>query len=218
MRISTSTEPESNIITWCPVRFMEVDVLKLAFNQHHHSLGSWLDACRQHKARRLVLHKYERIFFLQLTPDNLKHSDDFRWAWCVWENTDLRILKKLCESFEYGPNLDKMPYTFTFFTGYIIGRRLEFLEEGFHEHDLVKVYILTRIVNPQQLMHFVHTDQSHHNTYLFGCLFFEYKLCCVADKYRCQFENRGHVRVHIFDQLRLNRHVFLNIVHLVCFD
>ena len=97
-----------------------------------------------------MLHKYERCFCPAAYTQQLKPSDDFRWAWCVWETTDLRILKKLCESFEYGPNLDKMPYTFTFFTGYIIGRRLEFLEEGFHEHDLVKVYMLTRIVNSQQ--------------------------------------------------------------------
>ena len=197
---------------------MEVDALKLASNQHHPVWDLGWDACRQHKARQLVLHKYERIFVLQLIPNNLKHHDDFGWAWCVWGNTDLRILKKLCESFQYGPNLDKMPYTFTFFTGYMIGRRLEFLEEGFHEYDLVKVYILTRIVNPQQAIHFMHTVQSHHNTCLFGCSFFEYKLYCVANKYRCQFGNRGHFGVHISDQLRLNRHVFLNIVHLVCFD
>jgi hypothetical protein len=56
--------------------------------------------------------------------------------------SDLRTLKKLCESFEYGSNLDRMPYTFTLQTGYIIGRRYEFLEEGFFEYNIVKVSII----------------------------------------------------------------------------
>lgn len=70
MRISTPMEPESNFITWCPARFMEVDLSKLASNQHHQDwdLG-WMRADNTRQGDKCYTSMRD-VFVLQLTPNN----------------------------------------------------------------------------------------------------------------------------------------------------
>lgn len=48
-------------------------------------------------------------------------------------------LKQFCELFEYGGSGEHLPYTFILFTTFIIDRKIESVEEGFHELQDFKV-------------------------------------------------------------------------------
>jgi hypothetical protein len=48
-------------------------------------------------------------------------------------------LKCFCELFEYGGSQERLPYTFTLYTAFIVDREIESVEEGFHELQDLKV-------------------------------------------------------------------------------
>lgn len=45
----------------------------------------------------------------------------------------MKKLKHFCDLFEYGGAQDSLPYTFSLFTAFIVDRKIEIVEEGFHE-------------------------------------------------------------------------------------
>ena len=48
-------------------------------------------------------------------------------------------LKRFCELFEYGSSKERLPYMFTLLTAYLVDRKSESVEEGFHELQDLKV-------------------------------------------------------------------------------
>lgn len=61
---------------------------------------------------------------------------------------ELRKLRVFCESFQYGGPEERLPYCFTLLTTFIANRgSLEFVEEGMHEYEdmkvTLKIYIYT---------------------------------------------------------------------------
>lgn len=56
---------------------------------------------------------------------------------------EMRKLRVFCESFQYGGPEERLPYCFTLLTAFIANRgSLEFVEEGMHEYEDMKVTVL----------------------------------------------------------------------------
>lgn len=54
----------------------------------------------------------------------------------------MRKLRVFCESFQYGGPEERLPYCFTLLTAFIANRgSLEFVEEGMHEYEDMKVTV-----------------------------------------------------------------------------
>lgn len=45
----------------------------------------------------------------------------------------MKKLKRFCELFEYGGSKDRLPYTFSLSTAFIVGYKTDYVQEGFHE-------------------------------------------------------------------------------------
>lgn len=54
-------------------------------------------------------------------------------------HVEMKRLRLLCESFEYGGPEGRLPYTFTLLTAHMPNRETEWVEEGMHSYPRLKV-------------------------------------------------------------------------------